>query len=98
MDSGEPIPRIEYTAEERETWSVVYKELMGFLPELACRQHVDILPLLERECGYRQDNIPQLEDISNFLKRACRYHLDPIRSIGGNSCRLNRVWSCVFFF
>jgi len=50
---------------------------MGFLPELACRQHVDILPLLERECGYRHDNIPQLEDISNFLKRRTGFSLRP---------------------
>ena len=67
-NSGQAIPRIDYTQEDRATWGAVYSELVKLVPKYACKQYVEIFNLLEKECGYRADNIPQLEDISNFLK------------------------------
>lgn len=57
-----------YTKEELETWGVVYEQLVKLYPTHACSEFNHIFPLLIQNCGYRQDNIPQLEDISNFLK------------------------------
>jgi len=47
------------------------------LPNKACNQHNGVLALLEKECGYSADNIPQLEDISNFLKKRTGFSLRP---------------------
>lgn len=66
--SGNPIPRIEFTEEEVKTWGVVFRELNNLYPTHACREYLKNLPLLNKYCGYREDNIPQLEDISRFLK------------------------------
>lgn len=66
--SGEPLPRVEYTEEETKTWGIVFKELTRLYPKYACREHNHVFPLLIENCGYREDNIPQLEDVSNFLK------------------------------
>lgn len=66
--SGQPIPRVVYTPEEISTWGVVFKNLTKLYPKYACREHNHVFPLLIENCGYREDNIPQLEDISNFLK------------------------------
>ena len=61
------IPRVTYTKEETETWGVVYRTLKDLFPTHACSQFNHIFPLLEQNCGYSDKNIPQLQDISEYL-------------------------------
>lgn len=65
---GQPLPHVDYTKEEIDTWRQVFTNLVKLYPTHACREHNHVFPLLIDNCGYREDNIPQLEDISNFLK------------------------------
>ena len=66
--SGDPIPRVEYTPEEIATWREVYNRVDELLPGRACTLHRKALENMMRECGFGPDNIPQMEDLSNYLK------------------------------
>ena len=66
--SGDPIPRVEYTPEEVATWREVYNRVDELLPGRACTLHRKALENMMRECGFGPDNIPQMEDLSNYLK------------------------------
>ena len=44
-------------------WSFILENSIHFLVQ-TCRQFLDNWSDLERYCGYRENNIPQLEDIN----------------------------------
>ncbi|KAG8186544.1 hypothetical protein JTE90_020847 [Oedothorax gibbosus] len=70
LDSSHPpIPLVHYTDEEIKTWSLVYKKLHQVFPKYACAPFLRSFQLLEKECSYGADAIPQLQDVSAFLNR-----------------------------
>ncbi|XP_033230671.1 protein henna isoform X2 [Belonocnema kinseyi] len=79
--TGQPIPRVDYTPEEVATWGTVFRKLTELYPKYACREHNHVFPLLIENCGYREDNIPQLDDISNFLKDCTGFTLRPVAGL-----------------
>lgn len=93
---GTPIPRVKYTKEEHETWKVVYQKLTSYYPKYACSQLNFIMPLLQQNCGYSENNIPQLEDISQFLKSTTGFRLRPVSGLLSGRDFLNGLAFRVF--
>ncbi|XP_072529997.1 tyrosine hydroxylase 2 [Salminus brasiliensis] len=78
---GDPLPCIEYTPEEVATWREVYRTLTAIYPTHACRQFLEGLQQLEKECGYGENKIPQLNDVSAFLKERTGFQLRPVAGL-----------------
>ncbi|XP_036220339.1 tryptophan 5-hydroxylase 1 [Bactrocera oleae] len=76
--NGHTIPRVTYTPEEIKTWGTVFRELHRLYIKHAVPEYMENWPELVKYCGYREDNVPQLEDVSNYLKRKTGFQLRPV--------------------
>ncbi|XP_065211574.1 tryptophan 5-hydroxylase 1 isoform X2 [Planococcus citri] len=75
---GQAIPKVQYTPEEIKTWGTIFVELHKLYVKYACNEYLENWPELVKYCGYREDNIPQLQDINIYLKRKTGFQLRPV--------------------
>ncbi|OQR77711.1 tyrosine 3-monooxygenase-like, partial [Tropilaelaps mercedesae] len=74
---GQLIPNAEYTEDEVKTWAFVYREVKRLAPTHACAEFNRNLRVLEKELGYGTHAIPQLQAVSDFLKKRSGFRLRP---------------------
>jgi len=94
---GNPIPQVDYTDEEIQTWGVVFNKLQDLSKGYACKEYHRVTPMLQEHCGFRHDNIPQLNDISDFLQECTGFTLRPIAGLLSARDFLNGLAFRVFF-
>ena len=57
---GQPIPGVEYTAEETVTWGTALRELAQLYPRAACREFLTSFPAFH----FSPHRVPQLQELS----------------------------------
>jgi hypothetical protein len=48
------------------------------LKEYKCSEYNQIMPLMRTHCGFAENNIPQVQDISDFLMQRTGFRLRPV--------------------
>lgn len=72
------IPRVEYTENEKGVWKLCYPQLLDLFKTNACEEFNWTISEFQKHVGFRADEIPQLEEISSFLKDKTGWRLKPV--------------------
>ncbi|CAH8644046.1 unnamed protein product [Heterobilharzia americana] len=78
---GDPIPEVQYTEEEIETWGTVFQKMKSMHSTKACKEYIDGFQLLEKYCNYNSDSIPQLKTVSAFMQRTSGFRIRPVAGL-----------------
>lgn len=68
---------IDYTIEEHQTWSILYRRMMTIIDRYACQEHLDGLQKLE----LKQGSIPQVPMINNKLQALTGWSVAPVSAL-----------------
>src|SRR5947209_17614896 len=72
-EPGQPIPHVEYTAEEQEVWRTVCRELAAKHERLACVEYSEAMARL----ALPADRIPQLDEVGSRLSSLTGFDYRP---------------------
>ena len=75
------VPRVAYTATETDTWEVIFNVLRPLHKAHACKEYNNNFEEMVKHCGYRPRNIPQIQDINDYLTSATGFRLIPIAGL-----------------
>jgi len=78
---GGKLPRVEYSIAETETWKKVYDELKKRHAEFACEGYQSIFDELEMLKLYSRNRIPQLDELSDWLRMKTGWSLRPVTGL-----------------
>lgn len=94
---GEPIPIIDYTADEIACWGSIYSKLEESHKKFACKEYLNNFESMKTECGYSKTTIPQADDISRFLMKRTGFRLRPVSGLLSSRDFLSGLAFRVFF-
>lgn len=74
---GDPIPHINYTEVENKTWRSVFRTVKELSPKHACAEYRAAFKKLEDEKIFVEEHLPQLQEMSDFLRKNTGFTLRP---------------------
>jgi phenylalanine-4-hydroxylase len=91
------IEYIDYTPDEVATWTTVWDRMESLWERYACKEYIHSLELMKNHCGYRRDNVPQQQKISEFLQSRTNFRMRPVAGLLSSRDFLNGLAFRVFF-
>lgn len=88
---------VDYSAEEIECWDTIWRKLKPLLYEHGCPQYIEAFEELQKHCGYKEGNIPQLADVSGLLRERTGFRLRPTAGLLSSRHFLNGLAFNTFF-
>ncbi|CAG9325029.1 unnamed protein product [Blepharisma stoltei] len=79
--SDAKVPVVHYTDQEIETWQTAYRALDPLHKQYACDEYNQAVEEFKKHCSFREDNIPQLQDINEYLIQKTGFRLKPITGL-----------------
>uniref|UniRef100_A0A914BYH3 Biopterin-dependent aromatic amino acid hydroxylase family profile domain-containing protein n=1 Tax=Acrobeloides nanus TaxID=290746 RepID=A0A914BYH3_9BILA len=74
---GNPIPIVEYTEEEHDTWRQAYAMLKQLRPTHTCREYQVNIQRMEDAGVITPNEIPSLRDLSAYIQKRTGFELRP---------------------
>ncbi|XP_049541769.1 tyrosine 3-monooxygenase [Anopheles darlingi] len=74
---GDPIPHIDYTETENKTWAAVFGRVKELMVKHACSEYIAVFRKLEEEKIFVKERLPQLQEMSDFLRKNTGFTLRP---------------------
>lgn len=68
---------IDYCDTENQTWTSVFNTVLDLMPKHACMEYRKVFKNLQDEGIFRADRIPQLQEMSDFMKCKTGFTLRP---------------------
>jgi len=87
-----PVPRIEYTSQEQETWGTVWSHLAALHDKYACTEYLEASGVVRLDRG----QVPQLDDVNVTLRRASGFAMKPVAGLVGDRTFLGYLARGVF--
>ncbi len=95
--TGQDVPRVDYTEAELNTWNSVWDQLTSLYPTLACKEFNSSLQQMVDAGIYGPRTIPQLQDLSDFMKQRTGFTFLPVTGLLSARDFLNALAFRVFF-
>ncbi|KAL4438084.1 hypothetical protein ABPG74_016863 [Tetrahymena malaccensis] len=93
---GQPIPILEYTEQEQQTWRTIYNKLSSFHKDVCTEKYLRNKSQLEKELGIDK-TIPQLRDLDDYLRSKTNFRIKAAHGILTQREFLNALAHRVFF-
>lgn len=78
MEDGLNIPEVTYTEEENNLWSYIWDSLTSLHQLHACEEFKASFADFQKECDFKRDKIPQMKNVSAYLKKKTNTIFRPV--------------------